>query len=129
MRHRKVRPDSYKLSRFSVHDENYYLISVPQRRELAAHGAKYHYPKDRKRAGKLERWWYLLPGNYYLFFHSAHVDMFIVSRLAIFRRHDSIIEEEHIPKGVPDWLYDLLATFPEFDAAKFEDTYKVYIKQ
>ena len=97
-----MEPETYRFSRMS-HSKKVYLISMRQKKTIPPHGKKFH-SSGKKRLGKSEFWWYLLPGAYYLYTFNKVDRQWKIQKLHIIKASTETIEEIRDIDYVPKWL-------------------------
>ena len=105
--------EKYKFSRFSEEHQTY-LISIRQQKVIPTHGSKFHYRKKKHHKNKLESWWYLLPGAYFIFEYSQPDKGYTLHKAIIIKGEDSLFEKHSPANYIPDWLQQLLKTLPKY---------------
>ena len=117
--------ESYAFSRYSE-NQRIFLISIRQEKIIPAHGRKHHFKNPRIESGLREFWWNLLPGAYFLFEYSKKSKVHELHKLLIHQNGKGMYEEYLSMKEVPDWLYALISSLPEFDERSFNEKHTVY---
>ena len=119
--------DNYKFIRLSEKHETY-LISIRQEKIIPSHGKKKHF-KRHDHNGISESWWYLWPGTYFLYEFSKSLKTYTIHKVIIQETPKGIYEEFKNVKYIPDWLYTIITSLPNFDDNHFNSKYKINIKR